>query len=406
MHSRKQYLIELRKEYERAGPVERSRLLDEAQKRTRMNRKYLIRVLSRQPRPRPVRRGRRGRPRAYGAAVLTALVVVWEMFEYPCGWRLAPILRRMVGRLRRLGELRCTEEVAAKLARISPRAIDRLLAREKQVRQLKRERNPSVHPLLYQRVPVKVASEWDTREVGNLQVDYVAHCGRSSGGEYVHTLSTVDIASGWWEGQAIPGRSQRATEEGLKQIRSRCPFRIREIHPDNDSGLINDLLWRYCRGARIRMSRSRPYQKNDNAWVEQKNWTHVRKMVGYRRYDTTRQMSLLNQIYELARLYQNFFQPVIKLVSKTRVRGKIHRVYDQPRTPYERLLESGQLSAKERRELRATYELLNPAELHRRLSELRRELFELADAALPVILRRRQRGPDIVLGRRKAVGMA
>ena len=226
MHTRKQYLVELRKEYERSGPLERGRLLDEAQKRTRLNRKYLIRWLNRPLRPVRARRGRRGRPRAYGAAVLTALVTIWEMFEYPCGQRLAPILRRQVERLRKLGELRCTEEVAAQLGRISASAIDRLLAREKQVRHLKRERNPSVHPLLYQRIPVKVASEWDTREVGNLQVDYVAHCGRSTGGEYVHTLSTVDIASGWWEGQAIPGRSQRATEEGLKQIRARCPFRI------------------------------------------------------------------------------------------------------------------------------------------------------------------------------------
>ncbi len=212
MHSRKQYLEELRKDYEQAGQLERGRLLDEAQKRTGMNRKYLIRVLGRWPRPRPVRRGRRGRPRAYGAAVLTALVEVWEMFEYPCGQRLAPILRRLVARLRRLGELRCTEEVAGKLVAISARVIDRLLAREKQVRHLKRERNPSVHPLLYQRVPVKVASEWDTHEVGNLQVDYVAHYGRSTGGEYVHTISIVDIASGWWEGQAIAGRSQRATQ--------------------------------------------------------------------------------------------------------------------------------------------------------------------------------------------------
>lgn len=404
MHSRKQYLEELRKDYEEAGPARRSRLLDEAQKRTRMNRKYLIRVLNRRAQPRL--RGRRGRPRVYGAALLTALVEVWEIFEYPCGQRLAPILRSEVPRLRRLGELRCTEEVAAKLGRISARAIDRLLAREKRVRRLKRERNPSVHPLLYQRIPVKVASEWDTQEVGNLQVDYVAHCGRSTGGEYVHTISVVDIASGWWEGQAIAGRSQRATEQGLDRIRPRCPFRIREIHPDNDSGLINHLLWRYCRRARIRMSRSRPYQKNDNAWVEQKNWTHVRKVVGYRRYDTTGQMALLNRIYEVARLYQNFFQPVIKLKSKTRVGGKIHRVYDEPRTPYQRLLESGQISRKTARELEATYESLNPAELHRELQKLRRELFKLADAALPVILRRRQRGPDLVLGRRKAVGMA
>lgn len=406
MHSRKQYLEEIRKEYGQADLEKRGRLLDEAERRTRMNRKYLIRVLNRGCRKRRGRQVRRGRPRAYGAEVLTALVAVWEMFEYPCGQRLAPILRRELNRLRRLGELRCSDDVAAKLAAISASAIDRLLAREKQVRRLKRERNPSVHPLLYQRVPVKVASEWDTSKVGNLQVDYVAHCGRSTGGEYVQTISAVDIASGWWEGQAIAGRSQRATREGLDGIRRRCPFRILEIHPDNDSGLLNDLLWRYCRKARIRMSRSRPYKKNDNAWVEQKNWTHVRKLVGYRRYDTTRQLALLNQIWEVARLYQNFFQPVIKLRSKTRVGGKIHRVYDEPRTPYQRLLESGQISRKTANALRATYESLNPAELHRRLQSLRRELFELADVTLPVVLRRRQRGPDIVLGRRKTAGMA
>ena len=133
------------------------------------------------------------------------------MFEYPCGQRLAPILRCQVARLRRLGELRCTEEVAGKLGAISARVIDRLLAREKQVRHLKRERNPSVHPLLYQRIPVKVASEWDTHEVDKLQVDYVAHCGRSTGGEYVHTLSTVDIASGRGAGG---GRGVRSTVWG------------------------------------------------------------------------------------------------------------------------------------------------------------------------------------------------
>ena len=155
------------------------------------------------------------------------------------------------------------------------------------MRQLRRNRNPSVHPLLYQKIPVKVAAEWDTRQVGNVQIDYVEHCGRSAGGEYVHTLSAVDIASGWWEGEAIAARSQQATQEGLEAIRKRAPFRFREIHPDNDRGLINDLLWRYCQQARIKMSRSRPYKKNDNAWVEQRNWTHVRKVVGYRRFDTT-----------------------------------------------------------------------------------------------------------------------
>jgi hypothetical protein len=140
--------------------------------------------------------------------------------------------------------------------------------------------------------------------------------------------------------------------------------------------------------------------------VEQKNWTHVRKVVGYRRYDTMRQVALLNEIYAVARLYQNFLQPVMKLKSKTRVGGRIHRVCDAPRTPYQRLLASGQISRKVAAQLRATYDSLNPAALHRKLESLRRELFELADAKLPVVLRRRQRGPDIVLGRRRTVGMA
>jgi hypothetical protein len=150
---------------------------------------------------------------------------------------------------------------------------------------LQRGRQASLHPLLYQKVPVKVASEWDTAEVGNVQLDYVGHCGRSTGGEYLHTLSAVDIASSWWEGEPILGRSQHATEAGLQEIRQRLPFRLREIHPDNDTGLLNDLIWRCCRKWRVRMSRSRPYRKNDNAWIEQRNWTHVRQVVGYRRLE-------------------------------------------------------------------------------------------------------------------------
>ena len=202
-----------------------------------------------------------------------------------------------MGRLRAAGELRCSDEVAGKLERISPKTIDRLLAREKQVRQLRRNRNPAVYPLLYQKIPVKVAADWNTLQIGNVQMDYVEHGGRSAGGEYVHTLSVVDIASGWWEGEAIASRSQQATQEGLEAIRQRAPFRFREIHPDNDRGFINDLLWRYCQQAQIKMSRSRPYKKNDKAWVEQRNWTHVRKVVGYRRFDTTAELLVMRELY-------------------------------------------------------------------------------------------------------------
>ena len=241
MNARKQYLEELGKEYSRANEVGRSRLLDEAEKRTGLHRKYLIRVLNHPHRPGP--RKRRKRRAEYGAGVVTALVEVWDIFEQPCGQRMVAVLGSELDRLRKLGELRCSDAVAGQLKKISASTIDRLLGREKRVRHLRRNRNPNVQRLIYQKVPVKVAAEWDTSEIGNVQVDFVAHCGRSTGGNYVHTISAVDIATHWWEGQAIAVRSQQATKEGLSQMRLRFPFGIRELHPDNDSALVNDLLW-------------------------------------------------------------------------------------------------------------------------------------------------------------------
>lgn len=378
MHSREQYLQTFREEYRRASKKQKTRLLNEARKRTRLNRKVLIRKLAH---PVPASKAGQRKPRgaSYGAEVVTALVKVWEIFDCPCGQRLQPAMRQELERLRKAGELRCSPAVAEKLRRISPKTMDRLLAREKQVRYLRRNRNPSVHGLLYQKIPVKVAADWDTQEVGNLQVDYVQHCGRANAGDYVHTLSLVDIASGWWEGEAIPSRAQQVTQEGLEAVRRRLPFRMREIHPDNDTGLINALLWRYCRRRGIRMSRSRPYKKNDNAWVEQRNWTHVRKVVGYQRFDTTAQLRALRELYEWLRLYKNFFQPTMKLVSKERIGGKTHRRYDVPRTPYQRLLESGQLNRRAEKQLRAQYERLNVAQLGRQLEQARKELFDLAE---------------------------
>lgn len=399
LHSRKQYLEEVRKEYDAAGKQRRSELLDEAQRRTRLNRKYLIRVFRGLVVSRRTTPGRRRRGRSYGAAVLSALVEIWEMFDYPCGQRLQPVLRQEVERLRRMGELRCSDEVAEKLERISAKTIDRLLSREKGVRGLCRNRNPGVGRLQYERVPVKVAWEWDTKEIGNVQIDFVAHGGRSSGGEYIHTLSAVDIASGWWEGQAIAVRSQQETKRGLEQIRPRFPFPLKEIHPDNDSALINDLLWDWCREAKIRMSRSRPYKKNDNAWIEQKNWTHVRKVVGYRRYDSAIELSLLNQIYAVGRLYRNFFQPTIKIREKVRIEGRIQRRYEPACTPYQRLLQGRQIPVGMRRQLKAQYEHLNPAELRRRLEALRVELEQVSRLKGEVPNRAVPRGPALLVSK-------
>jgi hypothetical protein len=407
MHARKQYLEEVRKEYVEAGEPGRSRLLDEAQKRTGMNRKYLIRVFNREAAPQVVSKRRRKRSAEYGAALTTALIQLWDIFEQPCGQRLAPVLRAEVDRLRGLGELRCTDAVAEQLREISPRTIDRLLRREKRVRMLRRNRNPNAQRLIYQKVPVKVAAEWDTSEIGNLQVDFVLHCGRSTGGDYLSTISAVDIATNWWEGQAITVRSQHATKEALDGMRPRFPFRIREVHPDNDSALINDLLWDWCQQHRIRLSRSRPYKKNDNAWIEQKNWTHVRKIVGYGRYDTTGELRILNEIYAVLRVYKNFCLPTIKLKSKTRVKGRIKRVYDTPQTPYERVLASRQIDRKTKGHLREIYEALNPAEHHRRLMELREQLDVISSGKTEVLRKPAHRGPDLSIGsRRKRAAMA
>src|SRR4051812_37892858 len=402
MQARKQYLAEVRNEYERAGEADRSGLLDEAQKRTGYNRKYLIRMLNREPRPELVKRRRRKRKGEYGAAVTTALGGILDIFGQPCGERLATVLRGQGEGLRGLGELRCSDAVAEQLKTISASTIDRLLRREKRVRMLRRNRNPNVQRLIYQKVPVKVASEWDTSEIGNLQVDFVAHCGRSTGGDYIYTISTVDIATNWWEGQAIPVRSQHATKEGLNRMRPRFPFRIRELHPDNDSALVNNLLLDWCREQRIQLSRSRPYQKNDNAWIEQKNWTHVRKIVGYRRFDNTSELRILNEIYAVLRLYKNFFLPTIKLASKTRVDGRIKRTYDKARTPYQRVMDSRQIDRKTKQQLQATYEALNPAALQRRLSELREQLETASAAKSEIVLKRPWRGPNITINKQRA----
>jgi hypothetical protein len=330
------------------------------------------------------------------------LVRLWELFDFACGQRLAAAMRTEVPRLRAAGELKCSDTVAEKLVKISPKTVDRLLQPEKRVRRVNRPRSGRVHPLLYQKIPVKVAAEWDTDQVGNMQVDYVEHCGRSSGGQYIHTISMVDIASGWWEGEAIAARTQEATREALDEIRKRAPFRFREIHPDNDSGLINDLLWRYCRRRRIKLSRSRPYKKNDNAWVEQRNWTHVRKVVGYRRFDTTRELAVMRALYASLRLYRNFFQPTLKLKSKERSGGKIHRTYEAAKTPYQRLLESGQLSPASEKRLRKQYESLNVVQLRREVERLRNELFDLVEGKVEEGIRPARRGrPISVDGRQR-----
>ena len=248
---------------------------------------------------------------------------------------------------------------------------------------------------------MKTAAEWDLEQIGNLQADYVLHCGQSSSGEYLHTISLVDIASSWWEGEPILRRNQQATRDGLDRMRNRFPFAIREIHPDNDTGFINDLMWNYCKDAKIKMSRSRPYKKNDNAWVEQRNWTQVRKQVGYSRMESQVELEVLRELYEKLALYKNFFQPTMKLVEKIRKGGKIHRKYDEPRTAYQRVIASKAPSPATKKKLQQQYGTLNVAQLHRQIGTLKNRLFDLIEnrrEAAPAKTKRH--GPSIRLNSR------
>ena len=367
MQSRNQYLLELRAEYLKTKSKNgRGRLLDEAAKRTKLNRKYLMEKLKPKSNMDKDNVQRKKRKQSYGNSLKPALVQMWRIFDYPCGQRLEPMLKEEAVRLRDLGEITCSEEVIAKLRKISSATIDRKLAHQRKVESLKRKYQRKIHPLLYQKIPVKVFEDQDREKLGNIQLDLVERCGGSAAGEFINTLSTTDIDSGWWEGEVVMGKAQERTFQGIQAARGRYPFPWKEIHSDNGSEFINAHLLNYTSKEGLGFSRSRPYKKNDNCLVEQKNWTHVKKFVGYLRYDTEKEWEILNDLYRnKIRLYKNFFQPVIKLVSKERIGGRIHRRYDQAKTPYQRVMKSKEVSENKKQELKETYLSLNPAQLKR-----------------------------------------
>jgi hypothetical protein len=239
-----------------------------------------------------------------------------------------------------------------------------------------RERNP----LLTHQIPIKTSDEFDKSILGHTQVDFVEHCGNSANGNYANTMSFVEVSSGWWEGEAIMGKGQERSFIAFENIRNRLPFHLLGIHPDNQNSLINYHVYNYCQRENIEFTRSRPHKKNDNCFVEQKNWTHIRKIVGYLRYDTKQELEAMNDLYfnEL-RLYKNFFQPIIKLRDKVRINGKIHRKYDSAKTPYQRLMESSVIKREAKNKLAAIYEALNPVELKRQIDKKLRKLNMLYD---------------------------
>jgi hypothetical protein len=376
MHSKNEYLMVLRERYIKADTKrEKSQILDEYCGNTGQSRKYIIRKIRSRMDQRP--RLRKKRRQTYDGEMTASMAKVWEIFDYPCGQRLKPILETEIARLRELGEIKVSDEVANKLKEISPATIDRKLKKQREVLCLKRARGvPKPGSLLKSKIPIRL-TEWDTSEVGYVEMDLVIHCGSSTLGEYVSTLSTTEIATGWWEGEALMGKSQEATFWGFRRIRERTPFKWLGIDSDNGSEFMSDILYKYCDKEKLTFTRSRPSHKNDNAYIEQKNWTHVRKVLGYYRYDNIEELKMINELYrKQLRLYKNFFQPVMKLVSKERIGGRVKRSYDSPRTPYQRLMESNQITSERKAELESLYCSLNPAQLRRDIEVKLEKLFQ------------------------------
>lgn len=355
----------LREKYLQASKKEKTELLDEYIENTRHNRKYVIQTLNSQKVWDGLGKPRKPRKKKYGPEIAAPLILLWRIFDFPCGQRLKPCIEAELERLRNLGEVSISDQVAAQLKEISSATIDRRLKVPRKGEHNRRFCATRPGSLLKAKIPIRL-TEWNTSEIGYLETDLVAHCGASAFGTFGNTVSLTEIATGWWEGEAIMGKGQIVTLAALKLMRQRTPFAWRGLDADSGGEFINYFLWGYCNEEKLEFTRSRPNKKNDNAYVEQKNWTHVRKIFGYFRYDTPKEISIINDLCrnEL-RLYKNFFQPIMKLRKKVRIGAKRKRQYEPAKTPYRRLMESKQIDQQTKDQLKTLYEQLNPAALKR-----------------------------------------
>lgn len=369
-----EYAEAVRERYRVAERKEKRRILDEFSETTGMHRKAAIRLLNRESVPSV---SRRGRPRRYGPEVAEALVKVWEVGDRMCSKLLVAVMPDLVEALERHGELELETDIRAQLLEISAASIDRLLRRHR--RGLGRQPRRASSPVrsLKSEIPIRTWSEWKGVEVGALQADLVLHCGESTEGFYLTTLCAVDVATGWTELQPVWGHGKQRVGTAVHHVRERLPFPLRSLHTDNGSEFINHILFSWCQREGVQFTRGRSYRKNDQAYVEQRNWLTVRRQVGYDRFATKRAYALLGELYPLLCLQLNFFRPIRKVIAKERLGARILKHYDQPRTAYQRLIETGHLSEAARTKVDLTLQRLNPVRLQRRIDALLRQLWSL-----------------------------
>jgi hypothetical protein len=377
------------KGYQRSGKKEKTAILDRFVAATGYDRVYAARVLrthgkcvrlkgSAVAQADATGRFKRGRGRVYGPELLAPLKTIWETLDYVCGKRLKPGLPSVLEALERHGEIELDKEARSKLLKMSASTMDRLLRQERAKHVLKGRSGTKPGTLLKSQIPIRTFSDWDEEKPGFVEIDLVAHEGGTSSGDFTQTLDVTDVHTGWSEQVAVLNKAQIWVFEALLEIRERLPFPLLGIDSDNGGEFINHHLMEYCQQEEITFTRSRPHRKNDNCFVEQKNYSIVRRAVGYARYEGRKAQASLNRLYELLRLRTNFFLPSMKLKEKQRVGSRVQKKYHDPKTPYERVLESPTIQESVKKELRKRYLELNPEDLRRRIAKTQEELDRLA----------------------------
>lgn len=388
MKERKAVTNALAQRYQKASKKQKTTILNEFTVLTGYNRSYASYLLSSHGKTVQVKKAvviradvkkkqNRQRKKTYDDRVKKALTKIWVIMGYICGKRLAPVMPEILQKLQQSREITLDFWTQQKLLRISPASIDRLLQSERKKHELKGRSHTKPGTLLKSQIPIRTFSEWNEQRPGFLEIDLVGHEGGDPNGEFIQSLNSVDICTGWVELDAVRNKAQKWVFEAIDGIKGHLPFDLLGLDSDNGGEFINAHLYRYCLANKITFTRSRKYRKNDNCYVEQKNYSVVRKYVGYFRYDTAEELKILKELYGYLRLYINFFQPVMKQISKTRIGSKVIKKYDKPKTPYYRVLQSPHVSEEKKSALIRQYAELNPAELHRQITILQNRLMEL-----------------------------
>ena len=363
MTTRRELIEAIGTRYRDVATSEKKTILDEFVALTGYHRKHATRVLGMTSR---VEQKAPARDRTYDEAVRQALIVLWEAGDRICGKRLKPLIPVLITAMERHGHLDLDALVKARLLQISAATIDRSLSEARAHIDGKRRRRTGIGAAIRRSIPVRTFSDWRDPPPGFFEVDMVEHCGGpKSDGDFVHTLTLTDIASGWTECVAMPLRNQSLVVEALIVAQDDLPFAMLGIDTDNDSAFMNQTVFDHCKAQGLEQTRSRAYKKNDQAWVEQKNGAIVRRLVGYGRLSGLAATHALAGLYAASRLYINFFQPSFKLKDKTRDGARVSKTYHAPATPCDRLLASAAVSEKIKLRLREQFDQLDPVSLLR-----------------------------------------